>query len=34
MNSEDILTNDDIIISINENLEFRLIPELKDMMGF
>lgn len=34
MNSEDILTNDDIIISINENLEFRLILELKDMIGF
>lgn len=36
MDLEKILTNDNIIISINKNLEFllELIPELKDMIGF
>lgn len=36
MDLEKILTSDNIIISINENLEFllELIPELKDMIGF
>ena len=34
MDLEKILTSDNIIISINENLEFllELIPELKDMI--